>query len=202
MISRACFSARHQALRNLDALTPFVEAGTPIIGLEPSCLVTLRDEYLEFFPDDPRAQALAASAFLIEEFLTQRGGEGRRPVDRIRFHPPERPVLVHGHCQAKAIVGTAPLLEMLRSTGASVKEIDSGCCGMAGSFGYEAEHYQVSMQIGGLRLFPAVSEGAARGATIVAAGASCRAQILDGTGVAPLHPVQALAQALEAEPGT
>ena len=203
MISKGLLQrARHQALRNLDALTPFVEAGTPIIGLEPSCLVTLRDEYLEFFPDDPRAQALAASAFLIEEFLTQRGGEGRRPVDRIRFHPTERPVLVHGHCQAKAIVGTAPLLEMLRSTGASVKEIDSGCCGMAGSFGYEAEHYQVSMQIGGLRLFPAVSEGAARGATIVAAGASCRAQILDGTGVAPLHPVQALAQALEAEPGT
>jgi len=200
MISKGLLHrARRQAQRNLEALTPFVEAGIPIVGLEPSCLVTLRDEYLEFFPDDSRAEALAASSFLIEEFLTRRGGDGRRPVDRIRFRPATSPVLFHGHCQAKAIVGTAPLLEMLRSTGAPVKEIDSGCCGMAGSFGYEAEHYAVSMQIGGMRLFPAVAQGAAAGEMIAAAGASCRAQILDGTGVAARHPVQVLAQMLEAE---
>jgi len=200
MISKGLLQrARNQAKRNLEALTPYVEAGVPIIGLEPSCLVTLRDEYLEFFPDDPRAHSLARSSFLIEEFLTTPDEKGHRPIDRLRFRTPEAKLLVHGHCQAKAIVGTAPLLEMLKATGATVREIDSGCCGMAGSFGYEAEHYPVSMQIGGLRLFPAVRQGQAEGAAIVAAGASCRAQILDGTGAQARHPVQILAQALEAE---
>jgi Fe-S oxidoreductase len=197
MISKGLLArARSQARRNLAALTPAVEAGVPIIGIEPSCLVTLRDEYGEFFPNDSRAEALAGDSFLIEEFLTRADPHGVRPIDRIRFRAPEAPLVVHGHCQAKAIVGTAPLLEMLRKTGASVQEIDSGCCGMAGSFGYEEEHYRVSMDIGGMRLFPAVRSGVERGATILAAGASCRAQIQDGTGVSPLHPVQALARAL------
>jgi Fe-S oxidoreductase len=200
MISKGLLGrARGQAKRNLDALTPHVEAGVPIVGLEPSCLVTLRDEYREFFPEDPRAEALAGASFLIEEFLTRADEDGVRPIDRIKFKSQSGELLVHGHCQAKAIVGTAPVLEMLKKAGAPVQEIDSGCCGMAGSFGYEAEHYQVSMQIGNMRLFPAVRDGAARGATVLAAGASCRAQIQDGTGVAALHPVQALARALAPE---
>jgi FAD/FMN-containing dehydrogenase/Fe-S oxidoreductase len=200
MISKGLLRrARRQAAHNIEALTPFVEDGVPIIGLEPSCLVTLRDEYLEFFPHEARAHALAGSAFLIEEFLTRHDGDGSRPIDRLRFRAPQAPILVHGHCQAKAIVGTAPLLEILRATGASVREIDSGCCGMAGSFGYEAEHYRVSMQIGGMRLFPAVRQGEAEGSAIAAAGASCRAQIRDGTGVAALHPVEILARALAPE---
>jgi Fe-S oxidoreductase len=200
MISKGLLErARAQASRNLEALTPYVEDGTPIIGLEPSCLVTLRDEYLEFFPNDSRAHSLAGASLLIEEFLSAPDDQGLRPIDRIRFGPFDAKLLVHGHCQAKAIVGTAPLLEMLKATGGAVSEIDSGCCGMAGSFGYEKEHYQLSMQIGGLRLFPAVRQGQGEGATIVAAGASCRAQIFDGTGVEALHPVEVLAHALAPE---
>jgi FAD/FMN-containing dehydrogenase/Fe-S oxidoreductase len=197
MISKGMLGrAREMAARNLEALAPFVEAGLPIIGLEPSCLTTLRDEYLELFPHDPRAEALASSALLIEEFLTWPEADGQRPLDRLRFAAPQRPILVHGHCQAKAVVGMEPLLEMMRATGAAVREIDCGCCGMAGSFGYEAEHHGLSMQIGEMKLFPAVRAGVQQGALILAAGASCRAQIHDGTGVDAMHPIEALASAL------
>src|SRR5207237_2673631 len=102
----------------------------------------------------------------------QPGPDGGRPVDRLRFRPPSAPWLLHGHCHAKSLVGTAPTLALLRATGAQVSEIASGCCGMAGSFGYEAEHYAISMQIGGLKLFPAVKAGLQAGARIAAPGVS------------------------------
>jgi Fe-S oxidoreductase len=105
-------------------------------------------------------------------------------------------VRVHGHCHAKSLIGSEPIVELLGLAYGDVAEIDSGCCGMAGSFGYEAEHYALSMQIGGQRLFPAVREARAAGARVAAAGASCRAQIRDGTGAEALHPVQLLAEAL------
>ncbi len=198
MISKGLLGpARAAAAHNVVALSPYVARGLPIVGLEPSCQLTLRDEYLEFFPNDRRAEAIAGASFLIEEFLTQPGADGARPVDRLRFRPPSAAVLLHGHCHAKSLVGTAPTLAMLRATGAEVSEIASGCCGMAGSFGYEAEHYDLSMQIGGLKLFPAVKAGMQAGARIVAHGVSCRSQIQDGTGARAVHPVELLAESLE-----
>jgi Fe-S oxidoreductase len=199
MISKGLLDrAKAMAEQNLRALAPHAEAGLPIVGLEPSCLLTLRDEYLEFFPDDPRARAVGEAACLMEEFLTREDGQGNRPLDRLRLRPVRGRIRLHGHCHAKSLIGTQPSLEMLRATGAEVVEIDSGCCGMAGSFGYEREHYDLSMRIGALKLFPEVREAAGQGETIVAAGVSCRSQILDGTGVRARHPIQLLAESLEA----
>jgi Fe-S oxidoreductase len=200
MISKGLLDrARQMAAHNLDALFPLAERGVPIVGLEPSCVATLRDEYLDFFPDDPRTGVLAESALLLEELLTIPGADGRRPVERVSFHAPAAELWVHGHCHAKALTGTVPLLEMLRATGARVREIECGCCGMAGSFGYEVEHYDLSMQIGEMQLFPAVRQAASRGGLVVAAGTSCRAQIQDGTGVQALHPAEVLAMAIQDE---
>ena len=197
MISKGLLEhARAAAARNLDALAPYAERGLPIIGLEPSCLLTLRDEYLEFFPTDPRAERVARASYLIEEFLTQPGAGGARPVDRLRFRPPAARWRLHGHCHAKSLVGMAPTLALMRATGAEVGEIPSGCCGMAGSFGYEAEHYKLSLEIGALKLFPAVEAGTQAGERIAAHGVSCRTQIQDGTGVSALHPIEMVAAAL------
>ncbi len=198
MISKGLLEqAKANALQNLEVLAPCAERGTPIVGLEPSCLLTLRDEYLEFFPDDARARAVAEASCLIEEFLTRPGPDGARPLDRVRFVSPAETWLLHAHCHAKSLVGSAPTLEMLRATGAKVAEIASGCCGMAGSFGYEAEHYDLSMEIGELKLFPAVRSAASRDARVVAHGVSCRAQIFDGTGVEASHPIEMVARSLE-----
>lgn len=190
--------ARALAQRNLEALSQAVARGLPVVGLEPSCVAALRDEYLDFFPDDPRARRLAEAACTLEEFLTRPGPDGRPPLERLHFTAPSAPWLVHSHCHTRAGPGGGPTLELLRATGAAVEEIDSGCCGMAGSFGYEVEHQAVSMQIAEQRLLPAVRDGLRRGCMVVAAGASCRAQILDGAGVRPLHPAEALASALAA----
>ncbi len=197
MISKGLLNrARALAERNLDALAPYARAGVSIIGLEPSCLLTLRDEYLEFFPEDPRAEQVASQAHLIEEFLTSEQKGGVRPIDGLRFKESGEPVLLHAHCHAKSLIGSSATLEMLRATGAQVEEIPSGCCGMAGSFGYEAEHYELSMQIAELKLLPAVREGVAVGSRIAAHGVSCRAQIWDGAEVRARHPVEVLAERL------
>ena len=200
MISKGLLDrARGMAQRNVDALWPFASRGVPIVGLEPSCLLTMRDEYLELLPDDPQAHAVAASARLLEEFLTEADGNSAPPMARLTFRSESPTVLLHNHCHAKALVGSAPLTRMLTASGAKVEEIDSGCCGMAGSFGYEKEHYDLSMRIGGMKLFPRVRGGAEGGAVVVAAGMSCRTQIEDGTGVVPLHPAVFLAAQLAAE---
>ncbi len=191
--------ARTLAARNLAALRPFAEQGIPIVGLEPSCLATLRDEYRDFFPRDSRAESVAGQSLLIEEFLTQPDEGGTVPLERMNLRSPLSSVVVHGHCHAKAIAGTAPTLAMLRPAAADVALIEAGCCGMAGSFGYEREHYDLSIAIAELQLLPAVRRAIRDGKVVAAAGASCRAQILDGTGTAPLHPVQVLAQALGQE---
>ncbi|MGH2521997.1 MAG: (Fe-S)-binding protein, partial [Anaerolineales bacterium] len=139
-----------------------------------------------------RARRLAEGTMLIEEFLS---GLSERGELQIKWRAAPQKVLVHGHCYQKALTGTAPLLNMLRLPGHDVSEINSGCCGMAGSFGYEAEHYQISQTIGEERLFPAVR--AAHADTLIAAsGMSCRHQIEGGTGRAPKHPIQLLADAL------
>lgn len=193
MISKGLLTeAKAAAAHNVAVLDRFAEQGLPIIGLEPSCLLTLRDEYLDLLPADPRVRRVAEKALLIEEFLS---GLAERGELKIKWKPEARQVLVHGHCYQKALTGTDPLLKMLRLPGWDVTEINSGCCGMAGSFGYEAEHYALSQTIGGERLFPAVT-GASAGTLVAASGMSCRHQIESGTGRVPHHPIQLLADAI------
>ncbi len=193
MISKGLLKeAKANAEHNIDLLAPYAEAGIPIVGTEPSCLLTLRDEYPEL-ADDPRAGIVAENSFLIEEFVVKLLDEGRLNL-QFNGKRPEK-VLVHGHCHQKALVGTGPTLRMLGLMGCEVEEVDSGCCGMAGAFGFEAEHYDMSMKIGNLRLLPAVRSAASTTA-IAAAGISCRQQISHGAGRTARHPIEILADAL------
>jgi FAD/FMN-containing dehydrogenase/Fe-S oxidoreductase len=191
--------ARRMAARLAGRLGEAAARGVPIVGVEPSCLLTLRDEYAALLPGDPRAAALAAATRLPEELLLEAIGAGRLILPR--ENPVSgRSVLFHGHCHQKALAGTAATTALLRSIpGADVREIDAGCCGMAGSFGFEAEHYGLSMSIGELRLFPAIRAEAEE--TIIAAtGVSCRQQIAHGTGRAARHPLEIVRQVLPAQP--
>lgn len=193
MISKGLLrQAKENAAYNLDRLVPYAEQGIPIVGLEPSCILTFRDEYPDLL-DDPRADRLAKGTFLIEEFLLGLHEKGQLGLP---LRPKTPSVLLHGHCHQKALVGSNPSLQLLRLLpGARVDEIDSGCCGMAGSFGYEKEHYDMSLAIGNRRLFPAI-KAADPACEIVAAGVSCRQQILHGTGRRARHLVEVLADAL------
>ena len=159
--------------------------------LEPSCLLTLRDELLSLGLGED-AHTVAAQALLFEEFLAVQAKAGRfRPALRAA----QQPMRVHGHCHQKAFGATAPVLEVLRLIpGAEPTLIESSCCGMAGSFGYEAAHHAVSMQMAELSLLPAVR--AAPDAIIVADGTSCRQQIADGAGREALHVARVLADHL------
>src|SRR4051812_5209680 len=170
-------------------LAPYAERGVPIVGCEPSCLLTLREEHLQLLPDDPRTRAVAGQARLVEELLLEAADDGS-----LRLRPAGGRILFHGHCHQKALTGTRATVQLLSHVG-DVVELDAGCCGMAGSFGFEAEHYDLSMQIGEQRLFPAVR--AEDGATRVAAtGVSCRQQIAHGAGREARHPVQIVRDAL------
>jgi len=185
--------ARRAAERTLAALWPAAEAGLPIAGLEPSSLLTLRDEYHYLLPGDPRVSAVAAAALTFEEYVA---GLAERGALAAHFTAEPRRVLLHGHCHQKALIGTGPARAALSLPSRYVvEEVDSGCCGMAGSFGYEAEHYALSMQMAERRLLPAV-RAAAPETIIVAAGFSCRAQIAHGSGRAALHPAEVLRAAL------
>ncbi len=167
----------------------------PIVGVEPSCLLTLRDEYLALLPDDPRAQAVAAATRLPEELLVEAIAYGRLILPQENALSGRR-ILFHGHCHQKALAGTSATTALLRSIpGAEVIEVDAGCCGMAGSFGFEAEHYELSMSIGELRLFPAI-RAEARETIIAATGVSCRQQIEHGTGRPARHPLEVIRQVL------
>jgi FAD/FMN-containing dehydrogenase/Fe-S oxidoreductase len=185
--------ARENARRNLDLLYPLLERGLPLVGLEPSCILTLRDDYRKLLPDDGRVEKLAEATRLFEEALLELvGDEAELPLQD------GSPVLLHGHCHQKALVGTEPTERVLGLVpGSDVRTVDSGCCGMAGLFGYEEGHYEVSMKMGERRLFPAVRE--AEGRVIVAPGTSCREQILGGTGRRALHPAQYLAARLNGD---
>ena len=193
MISKGLLQrARENAAYNVDRLYRYAEQGIPIVGLEPSCVLTFRDEYPDLI-DDPRAERLAKGTFLIEEFLLGLQEQGRLSLP---FRPRATSILLHGHCHQKALVGSSPSLQVLRLLPeARVEEVDSGCCGMAGSFGYEKEHYEMSLAIGDRRLFPAIK---AKGPEweVVAAGVSCRQQIAHGTGRRAKHLVEVLADAL------
>jgi FAD/FMN-containing dehydrogenase/Fe-S oxidoreductase len=187
--------ARRLAESNLKALGSSAQCGIPIIGLEPSCLLTLRDEYLDFYPDDVRARAIADQSFLLEEFLLRPDADGQRPIDRVRFmDSSDKHIAVHNHCHSKALVGAGPLLEALRIAGYEAGEIPSGCCGMAGSFGYEVEHYQLSMQIAEGTLLPAARDAHSRGSAISAGGISCRTQLKDGADIMAQHPAVLIAE--------
>jgi FAD/FMN-containing dehydrogenase/Fe-S oxidoreductase len=169
-------AARAKARELLDAFAPFVAAGVPIVGLEPSCLFTLRDEMLVMGLGEP-AERLAALALLFEEFVALEAKAGRfAPALRA----PGRPVLVHGHCHQKAFGAVPPLLEALALLpGVQPQLVESSCCGMAGSFGYEAAHQAVSLQMAELALLPAL-RAAPADAIVVADGTSCRHQIEHG----------------------
>ncbi len=194
MISKGLVKkARESASETVNCLAPFAEAGIPIIGLEPSCLLSLRDEYLYLLPDDPRTKTIAKHAYMFDEFIVKLADEGNLNLE---FSDKNQEILFHGHCHQKSLVGSEPTKKALGLTGSTVTEIDSGCCGMAGSFGYEAEHYDISMAIGEMRLFPAI-RNKPKGSIIVAAGVSCRQQIQHGCGVEAVHPVQILRDALK-----
>ncbi len=184
--------ARRELRRVLDALAPAARAGTWIVGLEPSCIYTLRDEAPALLPGDD-ADVVAERAVLLEEFLDQEWAQGHT----LPFKPLKRRRLkVHGHCHQKAFGTVNASVRMLeRIPDLTVEEIPSGCCGMAGAFGYQAEHYDVSMAMAELDLLPAVRV-TDETTEIVASGTSCRAQIRDGTGRTALHPAVLLQRAL------
>lgn len=179
------------ARRNVGILVEYARQGVPILGTEPSCLLTLVDEYPDLFPSR-ETQIVREQTFLADGWLAQQAAAGRCELPL--FRPLEQSILLHGHCQQKALVGTVGIRQALGLIpGLAVEEVDSGCCGMAGSFGYD--HYDVSQQIGERVLFPAVR---ARAPGLVGApGFSCRHQILDGTGHEALHPMVVLRRQME-----
>jgi FAD/FMN-containing dehydrogenase/Fe-S oxidoreductase len=173
-------------------LAPYAERGVPITGCEPSCLLTLREEHLSLQPGDERARMVAGQTRLVEELLLKAVDDGSLALAR----GGARRIAFHGHCHQKALAGTQATVELLRRIpGAEVVELDAGCCGLAGSFGFESEHYELSMQIGEARLFPAL-RAAAAGTVVAATGVSCRQQIAHGVGVEARHPVQLVRDAL------
>lgn len=188
--------ARKRAVETIELLYPHAAAGTPIVGLEPSCLLTFRDEYLDLV-HGPEAEALASQSFLWEEFLLQHqivADLNRAFSPLTTDHSPLSKLLIHGHCHQKALVGIEKTLALLRKIpGAQVCAIDAGCCGMAGAFGFEKEHYDISMAIGEERLFPAIRQ-TGEDWQVVAPGISCRQQIAQGTGRVALHPAEVMAR--------
>jgi FAD/FMN-containing dehydrogenase/Fe-S oxidoreductase len=193
LISKGFLSqARANAQHNIAVLLPYVESGIPIVGIEPSCILSLRDDYLDLVGGDD-AKRVAERVYMLEDFLVEQANEGRLDL---KFKTTSRRLLLHGHCHQKALVGTAATLAVLKMPpNYEVEEIASGCCGMAGSFGYEKEHYEVSRQVGQERLFDVI-EAADSDVEIVAVGTSCRHQIADFTARKARHWTEVLVEAL------
>jgi len=195
MISKGMLGeAKNNAAWNVDQLAEYAERGVPIVGMEPSCLLTLRDEYPDFLRTND-AKLVARNSFLLEEFLLQERDTGKVSLS---FGANGRKALLHGHCHQKALVGTVPTVALLKGAGFEVSEVDSGCCGMAGSFGFEKEHYDLSLTIGNRRLAPAVKSASAE-VEIVAPGISCRQQIEHLTGRKAKHTAEVLWEVLSPE---
>ncbi len=188
--------AKQIATFNVNQLAGIITSETPLIGIEPSAILAFRDEYPELVDShlQEKAHILATNALMLEEFIVQEIEKGK--ITSKQFTTEAKVIRLHGHCQQKAIASTLPTRKMLElPVNYSVQEIKSGCCGMAGSFGYEKEHYELSMQIGEMNVFPAVRQSS--GEEIIAApGTSCRHHIEDGTGRKVLHPVEVLWDAL------
>lgn len=188
--------AKAEAQRTINALRPYVERGVPIIGLEPSCLLTLRDEFKSMLPGE-ETEALSKNAFLFEEFLVREKRAGRFDPQTLALTPlPFKRALLHGHCHQKAFDVFGAVEEVLRWIPELVVEpIETSCCGMAGAFGYEAAHFEVSMKMAEAALLPAVRK--ADGDTIIVAdGTSCRHQIADGANLEAVHVAVVLASAM------
>jgi FAD/FMN-containing dehydrogenase/Fe-S oxidoreductase len=186
--------AKDLAAKNIEKLRPLLEKDLPILGLEPSAILSFRDEYKRLHDDKLFLEKLSKNSFLIEEFLAKEIQDGR--ITAKSFTQETKTIKIHGHCHQKALSNQKVTFDMLNlPKNYKVSIIASGCCGMAGSFGYEKEHYATSMAVGELKLFPAVRKSDSE--TIISAnGTSCRHQIFDGTGRKALHPITILRQAL------
>ncbi len=188
--------AKRIAESNVKRLAELINEETPLVGVEPSTILTFRDEYPELVDENliEDAKKLAKHALTIEEFLSAEFQKGH--ISKDQFTSEKREIKLHGHCQQKALIGTNDSMIVLGiPENYSVIEIPSGCCGMAGSFGYEQEHYELSMKVGEMVLFPAIRNASIE-AIIAAPGTSCRHQIKDGTDRTALHPVEVLYEAL------
>jgi Fe-S oxidoreductase len=179
--------AKEYLLQVMEALAPAIDAGIPVVVLEPSCASVFRDELRGLFPDDPRAERLRTQTFLLSEFL-ERHAPGYQP-SRI-----EKRILLHGHCHQKALMKMGHAEALLRKTGATLQVLDSGCCGMAGPFGFEKDKFSVSQAIGERVLLPAVRK-ATDDTLIVTDGFSCREQIFQATGKRAFHLAEVLCPA-------
>ena len=186
--------AKRCAEENLKTLTPYLEQGKPILGVEPSALLSFRDEYNRFGLLSEQVQKLANNSFLVEEFLAKQLEAGHMSPEQ--FTSEEKEIQLHVHCHQKALSDSKVSCDVLGiPANYKVRLMPTGCCGMAGSFGYEKEHYEVSMKIGELKLFPRIRK-LSKEVIVAANGTSCRHQIEDGTGRLGLHPIQILNRAL------
>jgi FAD/FMN-containing dehydrogenase/Fe-S oxidoreductase len=179
-------TAKQYLAKILNALTPQIQAGTPVVVLEPSCASVFRDEMVNLFPNDERAKKLRSQIYLLSEFLVKHAPEYEVPKI-------DGKIVLHGHCHHKAGPGMKDEVAILRATGADVELLDSGCCGMAGPFGFEEDKYEVSQKLGERSLLPAVRQNP--NATIVSDGFSCCEQITQNTDARPKHLAEVLAEA-------
>jgi Fe-S oxidoreductase len=178
----------------LSRLAPLAEQGLPIIFLEPSDLSVITDDYSSLLPNDQRVALVAGQCRSFEEFIAGLSDSGKL---NLNFTDEARHLVLHGHCHQKALIGTRPAHRALTlPPNYTLEEVDSSCCGMAGSFGYEVEHYDISLQMAERRLLPAV-RAAAPETILVAAGVSCRQQIKHGAGRQVLHPAEVLRAAIK-----
>ena len=190
-------TAKKFAKANVTMLGDVVSSKQPLIGIEPSAILSFRDEYPQLVGQDQKADAkeLAKNTLMIDEFIEMQIDAGE--IDSSMFRSDEQTIRLHGHCHQKALASLKPTVRMLQlPKGHRVRLIPSGCCGMAGSFGYEAEHFDVSMKIGELVLFPTVRDEPVD-SIVAAPGTSCRHQIKDGTGRVAFHPIEILRNAIK-----
>jgi Fe-S oxidoreductase len=181
-------AARRRLVEILESLRGEIEAGTPIVGLEPSCVSVFRDELARFFPDDPLARKLSQQTVFLTEFLAKHGAV---PDGAMRGQ-----AVVHPHCHERASLCLDDDIAVLKATGLDFTVLDAGCCGMAGAFGFERDHFDVSRAVGERVLLPAV-RAAAPETYIVTNGFSCREQITQLTGRRVWHVAELLAHGLE-----
>ena len=177
---------------NVDSIFPYIKNGAKLVGLEPSCILTFKDTYVDLLGDDKKTTLISQNTMLIEEFILY--SQENDPTT-LKFTEKLGKVLIQGHCHQKALVGTKKAIKLLESNpGCDVQEIESGCCGMAGAVGFEKEHYDISMKIGEQTLFPTIrSQNGSF--NVVSEGVSCRQQIEDGTGKKAKHLVEILLEA-------
>jgi Fe-S oxidoreductase len=192
--------AQKIAIKNVTYFSNYIDEDAPLIGIEPSAILTFRDEYLDLVPQNLHepAQKLARNSFLFEEWFCKEIDNNQ--IKREQFSTENKVVRLHGHCHQKSIASLTPTKKALSfPENYEVLLINSGCCGMAGSFGYEEEHYEISMKIGELVLFPEVRK-TKENVIIAVSGTSCRHQIKDGTGRESKHPVEVLFESLVGYP--